>query len=116
MIEEGLLDLARAITSQANLNMVSRVNATESIMSSQLRDSVRLNPAIFLGYKVNEDPHEFVNRVYKVFSASGVTSMEKEEVVIAMASLHVPLVVRSISVSVYWVTLVALDVENMGTR
>ena len=36
-----------------------------------------MNPPIFLGYKVGEDPLEFLDGVYKVLSAMGVTTREK---------------------------------------
>ena len=39
---------------QDNLNMMPRV--VESTMTSRLRDFVRMNPPIFLGSKVNENP------------------------------------------------------------
>ena len=46
-------------------------------MSSRLGEFVRMNPPIFLGSKVEEDPQEFLDGVYKVLSAMGVTSKEK---------------------------------------
>lgn len=55
---------------QANLNMIPRV---------VLRDFVRMNPPIFLGSKVNEDPQEFLDEVYKVLSSMWFTSREKAE-------------------------------------
>ncbi|TMX04920.1 hypothetical protein EJD97_003882 [Solanum chilense] len=51
-IREDLLALARTVTTQANLSMVPRMNVVESNMSSRLSDFVRINPLIFLGYKV----------------------------------------------------------------
>ncbi|XP_015167771.1 uncharacterized protein [Solanum tuberosum] len=36
-----------------------------------------MNPPIFLGSKVNEDPQEFSKEVYKIVDAMGVTSIEK---------------------------------------
>ena len=59
--------------------MVPRVNVVESTMTSRLIDFVRMNPPIFLGSKVGEDPQEFLDGVYKVLSAMGVTSREKAE-------------------------------------
>ena len=38
-----------------------------------------MNPPIFLGSKVNEDPYEFFDGVYKVLSALGFKSREKAE-------------------------------------
>ena len=49
----------------------------QSTMISSLRDFVRMNPPIFLGSKVGEDSQEFLDEVYKVLSAMGVTSREK---------------------------------------
>ena len=46
---------------QANLNMMPRV--VESIMTSRLRDFMRINPPIVLVSKLNEDPQEFVDEV-----------------------------------------------------
>ena len=40
---------------------------------------MRMNPPILLGYKVGEDPQEFLDGVYKVLSAMGVAPMEKAE-------------------------------------
>ncbi|TMX04592.1 hypothetical protein EJD97_007021 [Solanum chilense] len=80
-IREAFLALTRAITTQVNLNMVPRVNIVESTMTSRLREFVRMYPPIFLSSKVGEDPQEFLDGVYKVFSAMGVTSREKAELV-----------------------------------
>ena len=65
------------MTTQANLSMVPPVNVVKSSMTSRLRHSVRINPPIFLGSKVEEDPLEFLDRVCKVFSSMGVTSTKK---------------------------------------
>ena len=62
---------------QANLNMMPRV--VESIMTSRLRDFMRINPPIVLVSKLNEDPREFLYGVYKFLSSIGVTSREKAE-------------------------------------
>ena len=50
-----------------------------STLTPILRDFVRLNPPIFLVYKVGENPQEFLNGVKKVFNTMGVTFMEKDE-------------------------------------
>ena len=71
-IREASLTLARSVTNQ--VNMVPKVNVADSTMTSRLRDFVRMNPPIFLGSKVGEDPQEFLDGVYKVLSAMDVTS------------------------------------------
>ena len=62
---------------RVNLNMMPRV--VERTITSRLRDFLRMNPPIFLGSKLNEDPQEFLHKVYKFLSAMGVTSREKAE-------------------------------------
>ena len=42
-------------------------------------DFVSMNPSIILGSNVGEDLKEFLDGVYKVLSAVGVTSREKLE-------------------------------------
>ena len=37
------------------------------------------NPPMFFGSKVNEDPQDFLNKVYKILYALGVSSNEKAE-------------------------------------
>ena len=49
------------------------------IMTSRLRDFVRMNPPIFLCFKVVEDTQMFLFEVYKLMNAIGVTYSEKAE-------------------------------------
>ena len=53
---EGLLALARAMTTPENLSMVDMVNGIENTMTSRLRDFVMMNPLIFYDSKVGKDP------------------------------------------------------------
>ena len=78
-IREALLPLAQAVTTQMNMCMHPRVNVYDRTMTSRLRGFVTMNPPIFLVSKVVEDPQEFLDGVYKVLSAMGVTSREKVE-------------------------------------
>ena len=55
------------------------MNSLDSTMTSRLRNFVRMNPPIFLGSKVGEDPQDFLNCVYNVLSAMEVTSREKSK-------------------------------------
>ena len=78
-IREALIAIGGAVTMQANLNMMPRV--VESTMTSRLRYFVSMNPPIFLGFKVNEDPQEFLDGVYNVLSSMRVLSRDKAEFV-----------------------------------
>ncbi|XP_049375775.1 uncharacterized protein LOC125840853 [Solanum verrucosum] len=70
---------AQAITAQANLNVGPRVNPNVSTMASMLRDLTRMNPLMFFGSKVDEDPQEFVEEIYKIVDSTEVTSSKKVE-------------------------------------
>ena len=78
-IKESLLTLARATMTQVNRDIGPRVNALESTMTSKLKDFVWMNSHTFLLSKVGEFPQEFLDEVYKIVHAMGVTSREKVE-------------------------------------
>ena len=50
------------------LSMVLRFNVVQSTMTSRFRDFLRMNPPIFHGSKVGEDPQDFFDEVYKTLS------------------------------------------------
>ncbi|XP_049397379.1 uncharacterized protein LOC125861555 [Solanum stenotomum] len=61
---------------QVNQDMRPRINANESTMALRLRDFVRMNPLIFLGSKVGEDPQEFLDESNRPLEAGPI---EREE-------------------------------------
>ena len=79
-IRESLHTLARAMTTQVNRDIRPRVNDLESTMASRLKYLVRMNPPIFLGCKMGDDPQPFVDEVYNTVHAMGVTSKKKAEI------------------------------------
>ena len=48
-------------------------------MVACLRDFTRMNPAMLFGFKVDEDPQYFLDKVYKIFFTMGVSTIEKAE-------------------------------------
>ena len=78
-IGDSLLALARPVTTRVNLSMMPRANVVESTMTFRLRNFVRINRPIFIGFKVGEDPQEFIDEVYKIVHDMRVTSREKAE-------------------------------------
>ena len=67
----------QAMMAQANREVTPHVNQNASTMGSHLRDFTRMNPLMFFGYKVNEDPKDFLDEVYKILYAMGQSSNEK---------------------------------------
>ncbi len=59
------------MVAQENQKVAPRVNQKASTMASRLRDFSRIKPPMFFGSKVNEDPHDFLNDVYKILYSMG---------------------------------------------
>ena len=55
--------------SQANREVLPRANKQVATMASIIRDFTRINPPTFYGSKVEEDPQEFNDEIYKIFNA-----------------------------------------------
>ena len=68
-MEKSITTQDRAITAQANRDVVPRENQHASTMASCLRDFVKMNPPMYFGSKVNEDPQDFLHEVYKILFA-----------------------------------------------
>ncbi|KAK4707056.1 hypothetical protein R3W88_033395 [Solanum pinnatisectum] len=73
-IMPAFLILARAMAAQATRNVRPRVNANEGTKASKLKEFMRMNPLVFLGSKVGEDPQEFLDEL-----PVGVDPIEWEE-------------------------------------
>ena len=56
------------------------MNQSASSMTSHIRVITRMNPPMFFGSKVNEDPQDFIDAVYKILYAMGMSSKEKNEI------------------------------------
>ena len=77
-IRESLLTLAQSVTTHVKWFIEPKVNAIESTITSKFRDFVRINPSIFLVYKVGESPKVY-RLCVKGVECFWVTSREKAE-------------------------------------
>ena len=64
---------AQAMTAQANREIVPRPHQQVPTMASCLRDFTRMNPPTFYRSKVDEYPQEFIDEVYMILYAMGVS-------------------------------------------
>ena len=71
----------QAMPSKVNREVGPRVSQYDSTMASCLRDFTRMNPPMFFGSRSDEDPQDFIDKVYKILYAMGVTSIENAELV-----------------------------------
>ena len=62
-----------------NREVVPRPNQHVGTMASHLREFTRMNPPTFYGSKVEEDPHEFIDEIYKILYAMRSSNSEKAE-------------------------------------
>ena len=70
---------AQSMTVQANQEISPRPHQQVTTMASHLRDFTQMNAPTLYGFKVDEDPQEFIDEVYKILYAMGVSSIVKVE-------------------------------------
>ena len=66
---QAATDQAQTMTSQANRDISPCPHQQVTTMAFRLRDFTRMNPPTLYGSKVDEDPQEFINEVYKILYA-----------------------------------------------
>ena len=69
----------QALATQANQDISPHPHQNVNTMTSRLRDFSLTNPPTFDWFKVDEDPQEFPDEIYKILCAMGVSSSKKAE-------------------------------------
>ena len=69
----------QAITTHANLEVIPLANQHVGTMAFYLRDFTRINPHTFYWSKVEEDPQEFIGKIYKILYDVGLTTSEMDK-------------------------------------
>ena len=64
-----------------NREVGPRVTKQANNMDIRLRDFTGMNPPMFFGSMWDEDPQDFLDEVYKILYAMGMTSIDKAELV-----------------------------------
>ena len=64
---------------QVNQEIRPRVPHYTSTLASCLRDFTRMNPPMFYGSRMDEDPQNFLDEICKILLAMGVTMGEKAD-------------------------------------
>ncbi|TMW88996.1 hypothetical protein EJD97_017789 [Solanum chilense] len=88
-IEEGVMSnveiraiihkLTQVLATQVGRDTRVQVNPYAITTASRKMDFTRMNLPIFFGSKVKEDPKGFIDEVFKVIDAMGVSSQEEAE-------------------------------------
>ena len=66
----------QAMEAQANRVIRPHVKQNASTATSRLRDFTRMNPPMFYESKLNEDPQDIIDDLYKIIHSMELTSNE----------------------------------------
>ena len=68
---QAITTQVQALTAQPNREVTSCEDQHISTVASHMRDFMSMDPQIYFGLKVDEDPQDFLDEVYKILFAKG---------------------------------------------
>lgn len=78
-IRSAIHCLTQVLASHVCMDTSVQVNPYANTTASTIRDFTGMNTPTFDGSKVEEDPRRFIDEVFEVLDAMGVSSQEKAE-------------------------------------
>ena len=75
-IRSSIHRLTQLFATKCSRDSRVKVNPNANTTASRIRDFTRMNPPTFFGFKVEEDPQGFIDEVFKVVYAMGISSKE----------------------------------------
>ena len=78
-IKSTIYSLTQVLATLVARDARVQVNPNASTTASRIRDFTRMNPPTFFGSRVEEDPQGFIDEVFNVLDAMGVTSKQNYE-------------------------------------
>ena len=72
-IRVDIHSLTHVLSNQVARHTRSQVVPNNSTIKSRIQDFTRMNPPNFYGFNVEKDPQGFIDEVFKVLNAMGVS-------------------------------------------
>ena len=78
-IRSAIHSLTHVLATQVVRDARVQVKQNDNTTASRIRYFTRMNPPTFFGSKVEEDPQGFIDEVFNVLDAMGISYQEKAE-------------------------------------